>query len=169
MHDLDFSAYRVPENATAEQREAIRPHALTLEEFQNESHPAEKWRAPGGWHETFAELCTNKGMDSQCGGKLLTWFMENGLEDVRVKRYVYSTSVWEGMTDLENKFAQFHKDYSANDLMAAVRKLGQGQDAISQEKVEEAAAGVKKEVDDGWTSTRGFHFVYAVCGRKPAK
>jgi hypothetical protein len=96
------------------------------------------------------------------------WFVENGLEDVQIKRYAYYTGAWEGMTDAERRFALFHKNTTMVDLVAGVRKVGQGQDVVSQDKVERAVAEMNELVNDKWESSRSFDFVYAVCGRKPA-
>jgi hypothetical protein len=168
MHDIEFNSYRVPEDPTPAQREMTRPHSLTLAEALNESHPLEAWRNPCEWEETFKELCAHKGMDLESAKKLPKWFVENGLEDVQIKRYAYYTGAWEGMTDAERRFALFHKNTSMVDLVAGVRKVGQGQDVVSQDKVERAVAEMNELVNDKWESSRSFDFVYAVCGRKPA-
>jgi hypothetical protein len=168
MHDIDFTSYRVPEDPTPAQREMIRPHSLSLAEALDESHPLEKWRVECEWEATFKELCANKGMDLESARRLTKWFVENGLEDVQIKRYAYYTGAWEGMTDLERRFALFHRNTSMVDLAAGVRKVGQGQDIVSQDKVERAVADVNKVMNDEWESSRRFYFVYAVCGRKPA-
>jgi hypothetical protein len=169
MHDINFVPYRVPQDVTAAQREMLRPHSLTLSESQTGCHPVEAWRISSEWEETFRELCANKGMDLESAEKLPKWFVENGLEDVRIKRYVYYAGAWEGMTDAERRFALFHKNSTAVDLAAAIRKVGQGQDKVSQDRVERAVGGLNEEINHKWNSSRKFYFIYAVCGRKPSK
>jgi hypothetical protein len=168
MHDLDFSYHRVPDPLTPSQREFLRPHSLTLSELRSKSHPADAWLAPCSWVETFKELCAAKGMDLECGRGLPFMFAEAGLEDVHIRRYVYYFGSWDGMTDVEREFAEFHRKTMAVDLAQAIYKVGQGQDAVSEERVEQAVADVEKEKEK-WEGNRGFFFIYAVCGRKPAK
>jgi hypothetical protein len=141
---------------------------LTLEELKSQSHPADAWLAPCDWEQTFKQLCLAKGMDLNCGKKLPLMFADAGLEDVQIKRYVYYMGSWDGMTDAERKFAEFHKKTIAVDLSQSIQRIGQGQDAVPQEKVTQAIADIKKEHEQ-WEGNRGFFFIYAVCGRKPAK
>jgi hypothetical protein len=168
MHDIGISIHRIPENLTPSQREMLRPHSLTLEELKSQSHPADAWLAPCDWEHTFKQLCAAKGMDLDCGKKLPFMFADAGLEDVQIKRYVYYLGAWEDMTDAERNFAEFHKKTMAVDLPQAISRVGQGQDVVSQEKVAQAIADTKKECEQ-WDGNRGFFFIYAVCGRRPAK
>lgn len=168
MHDMDISIYRVPENITPSQREMLRPHSLSLTELQNDSHPVDAWRVSCDWADIFKQLCAAKGMDLECGKKLAGMFVEAGLEDVHVRRYAYYMGLWDGLTDVEKKFAQFHEKTMGSDLGRAIFKVGLGQDAVSQERIDQAYAGVNKEAEN-WEGNRKFFFIYAVCGRKPAR
>lgn len=166
MHDLDISLHRVPENTTPELRAALHPHSITFSELQSRSHPADAMLVNEPWVITFQQLCATKGMDATCGRELPRIFSEAGLEDVRIKRYMYPMGLWEGMTEVEKKFAVHHRDGMGVHMGEAIRKVGEGQDVVSKEDVEKAVQGANKE-HERWDRNRGFVFIYAVCGRKP--
>jgi hypothetical protein len=168
MHDLDMSRYRAPEPITPSQRASFRPHSLTLAEVESKSHPADAWRTPCSWLTTFGKLSAAKGLDVHCGKRLPLLFVEAGLEDVQIKRYMYPFTVWEGMTDVEKTFATYHKKGMGKHFPHLIRKLGQGQNTVAQEDVEKAYEGARKE-NEGSESSRGFVWIYVVCGRKTMK
>jgi hypothetical protein len=168
MHDLDTSLHRVPEPTIAEHRAALHPHSITFSELESKSHPADAMLVTSPWCTTFQELCVSKGMDATCGRQLPRWFSEAGLEDVQIKRYMFSMGLWEGMTDVEKKFAVHHRDGMGAHMGEVIRKLGEGQNVVSKDDVEEAVEDANKEVER-WDRNRGFVFLYAVCGRKPSQ
>jgi hypothetical protein len=107
-------------------------------------------------------------MDATCGRQLPRWFSEAGLEDVQIMRYMYPMGLWEGMTDVEKRFAVHHRDGMGTHMSEVIRKMSEGQNAVSREDVERAIEGGDKEVER-WDRNRGFVFLYVVCGRKPSQ
>jgi hypothetical protein len=166
MHDLDISVHRVPDPMTHSQREALHPHSITLSELSSRSHAADALLGPCDWTEIFAKLCTARGMALDCGRKIPHMFVEAGLENIQIKRYMYPMSVWEGLTDAEEKLALHHRDQIGRHMPEAIKKVGQSQDIIGKEEVERACEGAREE-NELWDRNRGFIFMYAVCGRKP--
>jgi hypothetical protein len=166
MHDLDISIHRVPAHTTPSQREALHPHSLTLSELSSRSHAADALLAPCEWTDTFAKLCVAKGMDLNCGQKIPYMFVEAGLENIQIKRYIYPIGGWDGWTDAEQKLAVHHRDQIGSHMPQAIKKAGQGQDVVSKENVERACEGARKE-NEMWDNNTAFIFMYAVCGMKP--
>jgi hypothetical protein len=168
MHDLDVSLYRVPEPATVQDRAALHPHSIGYQELRSKSHPADSMLVDAPWCTTFQEVCAAKGMDATCGRQLPRWFSEAGLEDVQIKRYMYPMGLWEGMTDVEKRFAVHHRDGMGAHMGEAIRKIGEGQNVVLKEDVERAVEDANNEVER-WDRNRGFVFLYAVCGRRPSQ
>jgi hypothetical protein len=166
MHDLDMRIYRTPEPMTSADRAMLNPHALTLAELQKRSHPTEAWHETCTWVTTINRLSAAKGLDGECGLHLPSLFVDAGLEDVRIKRYIYPYSMSDGYTEVEKKFAQHHREGMGVHLPDLIRKLGQGQDVVSHEDVENACEGARKE-NENWETGRKFIWMYVVCGRKP--
>jgi hypothetical protein len=165
MHDLDMSHYRAPEPITPSQLTSLRPHSLTFAEVESKSHPADAWRTPCSWLTTFDKLSAANGLDVYCGIRLPLLFAKAGLEDVQIRRYMYPLAIWEGLTDVEKTFAMYHKNGMGKHFPHLIRKLGQGQDTVTQEEVEKASEGARKQ-NERLEDSRSFIWVYVVCGRK---
>ncbi|KAH3990333.1 hypothetical protein HBH70_167450 [Parastagonospora nodorum] len=120
------------------------------------------------WITINYRLCRTKGLESLCGEKLPRWFVEAGLEDVQIKRYMLPMGQWEGMTEAERKFGEHYPIGIGASMLVSMRKLGQGQNEVSQEDIEKGVEGANK-VKQEWQKYRGFFWVYAVCGRKPVR
>ncbi|KAH3919956.1 hypothetical protein HBI56_033110 [Parastagonospora nodorum] len=75
---------------------------------------------------------------------------------------------WEGMTEAERKFGEHYPIGIGASMLVSMRKLGQGQNEVSQEDIEKGVEGANK-VKQEWQKYRGFFWVYAVCGRKPVR
>jgi hypothetical protein len=168
MHDIDTTLHHVPDPLTPSDRAAISPHSITLSEQQANSHPTDAMVAAEDWVAIFQRLCATKGLDATSGKQLPRWFAEAGLEDVQIKRYMYPMGMWDGMTESEKKFAEHHKHGLGATLPEVIRKLGQGQNEVSEESMQKAIGQLKRACDE-WDHYRGFLLFYAVCGRKPAK
>jgi hypothetical protein len=167
MHDIDMRLYRIPRPMTSADRAMLNPHTLTLAELQDNSHPTEAWREQSAWMTTLNRLCAAKGLDGKCGSHLLGVFVGAGLEDVRIKRYIYAYSMSDGYTDVEKKFAQHHREGMGRHLPDLIKKMGQGQDVVSQEDVEKAIEDAEKENEkENWETGGRFVYMYVVCGRK---
>lgn len=166
MHDLAISFYRAPNPLTATQRASLEPHSLTLAEFESRSHPADAWHDDCDWVKVFQELCAEKGMDATCGQQLPGMFAAAGLEDVQIKRYLYAMAPWEGLTEAETRFGEFHRVTMGRLIPPMIRKMAQGQNAVSHDRVVRASEEAEKEATEGH-ERRGFVFFYVVCGRKP--
>jgi hypothetical protein len=168
MHDLNMRIYRVPSPTTSTDRAMLNPHTLTLAEMQKNSHPTEAWHEPRVWLETLNQLSAAKGLDGECGLHLPGEFVEAGLEDVRIKRYIYPYSMSEGYTDVEKNFARHHREGMGGHLSDLIKKMGQGQNVVSQEDVEKAVEDAKKANEkENWGTGGEFIWMYVVCGRKP--
>lgn len=168
MHDLDLSFHRVPDPITPSQRASLMPHSLTLAEVQSKSHPGDACLAPCSWLTTMAKLSAANGLDARCGQQLPRLFTEAALEDVRIKRYMYPFALWDGLTDIEKTFVLYHNKGMGKHFPHLIRKLGQGQNTVAQEEIEEACEGARRE-NEGSESSRGFVWIYVVCGRKAMK
>jgi hypothetical protein len=168
MHEIDISVHRVPDPLTSSDRAVLHPHSITVSELQLKSHPADAMLSPEKWVTTLQRLCAAKGLDSTCGQQLPRMFAEAGLEDVHIKRYMYPMGLWEGQTDAEKKFALHHREEMGIHIGQMIRKIGQEQDVVTKEEVDKAVEEVDKALEE-WDHFRGFVFIYAVCGRKPAR
>jgi len=168
MHDIDNTLHRVPEPLTPAARAALNPHSLILSEYESKSHPVDGMTFAEEWCNMHHRLCRAKGMEPTCGRQLPHWFAEAGLEDVRIRRYMLPMGVWDGMTETERKWGEHYPTNIGAVVPEAMRKMGQSQTEISQADVKAAVDGAYKVKQD-WQGYRGFIFVYAVCGRKPAK
>lgn len=166
MQDVAVSFYRAPHPLTPPQRAALDPHSLTFSEFKSQPHPTDTWYDACDWIKMFQVLCAAKGLDVTCGRQLPGMFSDAGLEDVHIKRYTYAVAPWEGLTEAEKKFAQFHVETMGSLIPQLIKKLGQEQSAVAQEDVKKACEGAEREVTE-WREKRGFMFFYVVCGRKP--
>lgn len=117
---------------------------------------------------THHRLCRVTGLEPECGRRLPRWFAETGLEDVRIRRYMLPMGVWDGMTEAERKWGEHYPRNIGAFMPEAMRKIGQSQTEVSQADVKAGVDGAIK-VKQEYQGYRGFIFVYAVCGRKPAK
>jgi hypothetical protein len=168
MHDIDNTLHRIPDPLTPAARAALNPHSLTLAECESNSHPADGMIFPDDWMTIHHRLCRANGLVPTCGRELPHWFAEAGLEDVRVRRYMLPMGVWDGMTEAERKWGEHYPKNIGSFMIEGIRKLGRSQTEVSEADVEVGAYGADKVKQD-WQGYRGFIFVYAVCGRKPAK
>jgi hypothetical protein len=165
MHEMDVQKYCVPQPMTPSKRALLNPHFLTLDELQAKSHPTETWFAPSNWMTTYNKLNAVKGMDGRCGWRLPRLFADAGLQDVQIERYIYPFSMFDGMTEIETKFALHHREGMGRHLPDLIRKVAEGQDVVSQKEVEDACEEARKENEE-WEEGKGFVWLYVVLGRK---
>jgi hypothetical protein len=165
MHDLDMQNYCAPQPLTPSTRALLNPHFLTLDEMQAKFHPTETWLAPSNWMKPFNKLNAVKGLDGRCGSRLPHLFVDAGLQDVQIKRYMYPFSKFDGMTEVETKFALHHREGMGRHLPDLIRKIAQGQDVVSQKEVEEACEDARKDNEE-WEKGKEFVWLYVVFGRK---
>ncbi|KAH8727957.1 S-adenosyl-L-methionine-dependent methyltransferase [Phaeosphaeriaceae sp. PMI808] len=162
MHEFDNSMCRVPNPINTTVRASLHPHSLGISNGQLDPHPADQLSAPFGWMKTWDKLGASQGIDITCGRQLPRLFVEAGLTEVSVTRYLYPISSFEGLTDVEKRFAVFHHETMGAYFPDVIRKVGQGQD---EQEVEKAAEEARKE-NEGWRKNRGFVWFYVICGRK---
>lgn len=140
------------------------PHTLTLSELEAENLPRDD-SDPEPWRATLHNLFRARGFEPSVGSKLAQYFADAGLQDIRIKRYVYPYGTWEGMPDAQRHYAPINKKFVENEVPVVMRKLSIAMGTISSEEVdrlvEKSRAFVERFEGNG-----EFGWVYVVCGRK---
>lgn len=162
MHELDSVRQRMPENVTPAQRELLFPHFLELPDL---AYPLDAWAWKEPMRQTMLKLGEVKGLDLQAGRRLARRFVDAGLKDVSVKRYMWPCGNWDGYTDVEKRAAEDYGRGMGVHLPVLIRKLGEAQDVVTVEEVEAAAKSAEKNAEE-WETGREFLWFYVVSGRK---
>lgn len=165
MHDLDMSIHRIPHSITATQHKTLRPHNLPVDQVRSTADPTHAFLSRPQWQITLDKLLNAKGLDPTCGSRLPGLFVDAGLQDVQVRRYLYPLSVWEGSTEAEKRCAEHHKGTMGNELPMMLKKLGTGSHLVGDVELQSAIQGAEAERDE-WERSRGFIWLYVVSGRK---
>ncbi|CAO2654269.1 Nn.00g110020.m01.CDS01 [Neocucurbitaria sp. VM-36] len=165
MHDLDMSTHHVPHDITPTQRGDVLPHNLTLHEAQSNAHPTSSWISRPPWQTTFDKLVNAKGLDSTAGSLLPGLFADTGLQDVRIRRYLYPYSMWNEQTEEQKRFAKHHRRTLGDVMPMMIKRQGAGSDLVDEAELQRAIKSAEAERDE-WDGGRSFAWVYVVCGQK---
>lgn len=166
MHDYDHKIRRVPEHVSS--FEHLRPHAISISEITHSSHPADDYHdiSTWLWDTTFEKLLALSDVDIRCGSKIASLFVEAGLTDIKIRRYMVPYSRWEGLTTEEKEIADYLETFVRDLVPVATRKAGEN--AGSEYSLEvEAAIDDARKYYEGYQGGRNFLWMYVVCGRKP--
>jgi hypothetical protein len=139
-------------------------HTLSLSELEAEKLPRDECD-PEPWRATLHNLFRARGFELSIGSKLARYFADAGLQDVRIKRYVYPYGTWKGMTDAQRHYAPINKNFVENEMPALMRKLSIVMGTISSEETDRLIEK-SREFVERFEGNREFGWVYVVCGRK---
>ena len=160
MQEPDFTAsLEPPPSGDAYE---VYSHTPSLDELEAET--ASVGEIPESWRAAYNDLLRSRGLEPRIGARLGRYFKNAGLEGVHVKRYVLPFGTWEGMTDVQRRFAPIHKAFVRDDAPGSIRKLGSGAD-WSSEEVDDAVERTRAFVE-GFEGNREFGWYYVVYGRK---
>jgi hypothetical protein len=166
MHDFSNAIHHVPAHISS--LEHLRPHSISISEVATASHATDVFQHPSPWlwETTFGKLLALKGVDLYCGSKIASLFVEAGLIDTRIKRYMVPYSRWEDLTEAERAFADYLETFARDVIPVAIRKAGENAGLEYAQEVEVAIRDVRR-YHEAFEGGRNFLWMYVVSARKP--
>ena len=166
MHDLSNAIHHVP--AYVSSLKHLRPHDITIEQIANSTHPTDAYQhsSPWPWETILGKLLALQDVDLYCGSKIPSLFVDAGLTDIHVKRYMMPYSRWEGLTREEKAMADYLETFVRDMIPVAIRKAGESAGPEYAREIEKAVRDAKR-YHEAFDGGRNFVWMYVVCGRKP--
>lgn len=159
IQEPDMARFSLPPSGNAYD---VYPKTPTVEVLKAET--ASVGEDPEPWRAIWHNLMRSRGLEPRIGSLLAGYFVDAGLEEIRVERYVLPFGIWEGMTDAQRCMAPVHEAFVREDAPVLIRKLGSA-NSMSSEEVDKVVEDLKAFVER-FEGNREFGWVYIVYGRK---
>ncbi|KAF2739498.1 S-adenosyl-L-methionine-dependent methyltransferase [Polyplosphaeria fusca] len=166
LQEVDYHYYRAPLDPDPDPS-VYDAHDLDFTSLQSqlEAHPSNALRSTPLWVKTLNALLAAKSLEPYAGSKVAMQMQQAGFTDIRIRRYISPTGVWDGLTPEQKVFGNYVAEQVPLVYPAVMRKLAK-ETGYDEKEVELSIDDLEREFE-GEDGARMWWWVWSVCGKKP--